>query len=160
MYLVWSRDSCRPPVPSDWRVIVTTMWMLCAGWCSSEMITQTATCFGIKPNLQQRLPEAGFETRCCFSSCLLLTNVPHGTEKPLHPLPGYAHLPPALPPAWCQGQGCKLDLVLLWYPLPGLQLCCYIAVKSETDSLSFGFQTGTSVFWDFTNKPSQQLTIS
>lgn len=33
------------------------MWMLCAGWCSSEMITETATCFGIKPNLQQRLPE-------------------------------------------------------------------------------------------------------
>lgn len=41
---------------------------------------------------------ADFETRCCFSSFLLLWNVPHGTAKHLHPQPRAAHLPAALMP--------------------------------------------------------------
>lgn len=77
--------------------------------------------------------------------CKALTSPAKGCPSPPSPDAGGQIQPLA-------GQGCGSEPVLSWCSFPGLQLCCHTAVKSETDSPSFGFQKATSVFWDFTGQ--------
>lgn len=101
---------------------------------------------------------AGFETRCCSCSSLLLAlQIPwtHCQGCPSLLNPPTSLTPEDRPSPW-QGRDAGQTLVCSGVFI-GLHICCCIALKSETDSPSFGFQTGTWVFWDFTDKPGQRL---
>ena len=97
MYLVWSRDG----IFLLWPASIQSL----GGHSDNHM---DAVCWMVplwndhrnchllwrKTRPPAEFAWAGFETRCCFSSFLLLANVPHGAARPLHPRPGAAHLPP------------------------------------------------------------------
>lgn len=128
----------------------------------SEMVTETAACFGVKPDLGQGVPKLTLRPDATSSPGVSWKMLPmvlqnphtHGWELSFSPPAlrrGQHHTRGQTQPL--AGQRCGSDPVVLWCPFPRLQLCCYIAGKLETDFPSFGFQTGTSVFWDFPDIP-------
>lgn len=118
----------------------------------SEMVTETATCFVVKPDLGQLCPSWIWDQIPLHSRCLAAH--PAWCCQTLTPTAGNYPSPPAP----CQGPHPAPDRTGMWvkphralvsFPEASVLLLRSSEIRNRFSS--FGFQTGTLVFWGFTD---------